>query len=88
MNTRDRPAAATRDPRKPNRDITMKASEVHQMGPEELKVEEQRLRTRLFELKSQAVTQKLENPSQLRGIRRDIARLQTESRQRQLKEKA
>lgn len=60
----------------------MKAQEVHNMSVEELKVEEQRLRKQLFELRSQAVTQKLENPRQLGNIRRDIARLLTEKTRR------
>jgi small subunit ribosomal protein S17 len=38
----------------------------------------------LFELRSQAVTEKLEDPSQLTKTRRDIARIQTVLRQRQL----
>lgn len=62
----------------------MKASEIHPMKDEELPVEIQRLRVRLFELRSQAVTEKLENPKQIRDIRRDIARLKTEQRQREL----
>ncbi len=64
----------------------MKASEVRDMKGEELTVEEQRLRQRLFELRSQAVTEKLENPMQLKQIRRDIARLLTERRRRELQE--
>lgn len=62
----------------------MKASEIHPMKDEELPVEIQRLRTRLFELRSQAVTEKLENPKQIGDIRRDIARLKTEQRQREI----
>ena len=64
----------------------MKASEVHKMSSQELREESQRLRKQLFDLRSQAVTEKLENPGQLGSIRRDIARLLTEQRQRQLKE--
>ncbi len=64
----------------------MKASEVRDMKAEELPVEETRLRQKLFELRSQAVTEKLENPMQLKEIRRDIARLLTERRRRELKE--
>ncbi len=60
----------------------MKAKEVHKMSPEELRVEEQRLRRQLYDLRCQAVTEKLENPRQLRNIRRDIARVLTEQRTR------
>ncbi|GAB4194086.1 MAG: hypothetical protein Kow00105_08250 [Phycisphaeraceae bacterium] len=64
----------------------MKASETHKFKDEELKVEAARLRKRLYELRTQAVTEKLENPKQLGNIRRDIARLLTEQRARQLRE--
>ena len=38
----------------------------------------------LFDLRSQAVTEKLEDPSQLRKTRKDIARLKTILREREL----
>jgi len=38
----------------------------------------------LFDLRSQAVTEKLEDPSQLRKTRLDIARMKTVLRQREL----
>ena len=63
----------------------MKASEVSKLSLDEIKVEETRLRARHFELRSQAVTQKIENTSELGNIRRDIARLLTERKKRQLK---
>lgn len=64
----------------------MKSQEVHKMSNEEMREEHDRLRSRLFELRSQAVTEKLENPRQLRNLRRDIARILTEQRARQLQE--
>ena len=64
----------------------MKKSEVHKMSDAEMTEEVARLRKQLFELKCQAVTEKLENPRQLGNIRRDIARILTEQRQRQLQE--
>lgn len=63
----------------------MKAKEVHKFNDEELKVERQRLTRQLFDLRAQAVTEKLENPMQLRHLRRDIARLMTEQRARELR---
>ena len=66
----------------------MKAVEVHKMSDQELNVEQQRLRKQLFELRSQAVTEKLENPRQIRNFRRDIARVLTEAHTRRLKEKS
>jgi large subunit ribosomal protein L29 len=56
----------------------MKANEVHKMSEAELAEEADRLRNRLFELRSQAVTEKLENPRQLGNLKRDIARILTE----------
>ena len=38
----------------------------------------------LFELRSQAVTEKLEDPSQLKKSRKEIARMKTILRQREL----
>lgn len=66
----------------------MKANEVHKMSDEEMNVEASRLRRHLYDLKSQAVTEKLEDPSQLSKVRRDIARLLTEQRARQSAETA
>ena len=40
----------------------------------------------LFDLRTQAVTEKLENPSLLRKTRKDIARMKTILRERQLEE--
>jgi len=60
----------------------MKASEVHKLSDEEIAVELRRLGRRLYDLRSQAVTEKIEDTSQFKKIRRDIARLKTERRQR------
>ena len=56
----------------------MKAKEVHKLSDEEIQVEVKRLRRRVFELRTQAVTEKIEDTSQFRKIRKDIARLLTE----------
>ncbi len=55
----------------------MKVSEVRQLSTEELYSELERLRRHLFDLRSQAVTEKLENPAQLGKTKRDIARICT-----------
>ena len=60
----------------------MKAQEVHKLSDEEIKVEVDRLRRSLYDLKSQAVTEKIDDPSQLHKIRRDVARLLTEKNAR------
>ncbi len=56
----------------------MKAKEVHKLSDEEIDVEVARLRTKQFELRTQAVTEKIEDTSQFGKVRRDIARLLTE----------
>lgn len=56
----------------------MKAKEVHKLNDEELVIEVARLRRRLFELRTQSVTEKIEDTSQFAKTRRDIARLLTE----------
>ena len=40
----------------------------------------------LFDLRSQAVTEKLEDPSQLRKTKKDIARIKTVIRQREIEQ--
>ncbi|NNF44700.1 MAG: 50S ribosomal protein L29 [Phycisphaerales bacterium] len=53
----------------------MKANEVHKLSDEEIQVEVKRLRRKLFELRSQAVTEKIQDTSQFAKIRKDIARV-------------
>lgn len=57
----------------------MKSKEVRKLNNEEIKVETRRLRRRLFDLHSQMVTQKVEDTSQIRKSRKDLARLLTEA---------
>ncbi len=47
------------------------------MKPDELHAELERLRRHLFDLRAQAVTEKLEDPTQLGNARRSIARVLT-----------
>ncbi|MBT5408644.1 MAG: 50S ribosomal protein L29 [Phycisphaerales bacterium] len=56
----------------------MKANAVHKLGDEELSIEVDNLRKKLFELKTQGVTEKIQDTSQYGKIRKDIARLITE----------
>lgn len=62
----------------------MKASEVRKLSDEEVASEVRRLRRHLFDLRTQAVTEKIEDTSQFLKTKRDIARLLTEQRQRGL----
>lgn len=60
----------------------MKISEIRQMKLTELHSELDRLRRHLFDLRSQSVTEKLEDPSQLTKTKRDIARILTALQER------
>jgi len=62
----------------------MKINEVQHLNDDELTVELDRLRRHLFDLRSQAVTEKLENPAMITKARRDVARILTVQRQREL----
>ncbi len=55
----------------------MKISEVRELKTAELHAELRRLRRHFFDLRSQAVTEKLEDPTQLGKTKRDIARVLT-----------
>jgi large subunit ribosomal protein L29 len=55
----------------------MKISNLRELKTEELHLELDRLRRHLFDLRSQAVTEKLEDATQLGKTRRDIARIFT-----------
>ena len=61
----------------------MKAQHYRDMSPDELEGKLEELQRQLFDLHSQAVTEKLENSKAVINIRRDIARLKTVMRERQ-----
>lgn len=63
----------------------MKMSEIREMTDEELQTELDRLHRHLFDLRAQSVTEKLEAPTMLGQTRRDIARILTEQRQREMR---
>ena len=60
----------------------MTGKELRAQGQEEISNELERLRARLIELKTQRVTEKVEDNSQFTKVRRDIARLLNERRGR------
>ena len=62
----------------------MKTKEIRQQETEHIKHELAEQQKQLFVLRTQAVTEKLEDPSQLGKARRVIARLKTILRQREL----
>ena len=65
----------------------MTAKEIREKETEHLKHELVEKRKHLFDLRSQAVTEKLEDPSQLRKTKKDIARMQTILKQREIDSK-
>ncbi len=62
----------------------MDGAEVRKMKDDEIKLELARLRTRLYDLRAQSVTDKVGDTSQYRSVRKDVARLLTERRARQI----
>jgi large subunit ribosomal protein L29 len=62
----------------------MKIQEIRELNDEELVNELERVHRHLFDLRAQSVTEKLEDPSLLKKAKRDIARLKTVARQREL----
>ena len=65
----------------------MEASEIREKNPDELLDELETLERKLFDVRTQAVTENLEDPSLLTKIRRDIARIKTVIRERELSQK-
>lgn len=66
----------------------MKGVEVHKLTGEEIDVELERLSRKLYDLRCQTVTEKIEDPSLFGKVRRDVARLKTEQRARVLRQQA
>jgi len=60
----------------------VKIAEIRDMKTEELHSELDRLRRYVFDLRSQAVTEKLQDPSLLTRAKRDVARIFTVLRER------
>ncbi len=62
----------------------MKASKLRDMSRDDLLLEASALRERLFRLRFQAATGQLESASKMSGVRKDIARIETILREREL----
>ncbi|MCP4376668.1 MAG: 50S ribosomal protein L29 [bacterium] len=62
----------------------MKINEVRDLSSEELATELDRLKRHLFDLRAQAVTERLEDPTMIAKAKTDIARLLTVQHQRKL----
>ncbi|MHC4395909.1 MAG: 50S ribosomal protein L29 [Planctomycetota bacterium] len=59
----------------------MKAQDFRDMSPDELNGKLEELQRHLFDLRSQAVTETLENSKAVANVKRDIARLKTVMRE-------
>jgi large subunit ribosomal protein L29 len=66
----------------------VKASKYFEMTTDELNTQLKELKTELFNLRFQMATGALQNPISIRETRRNIARVMTLLRQRQLKAQA
>ncbi len=62
----------------------MKGSEIRELTDQEIAERIEQLEEERFRLRFRSATQQLENPILLRTIRRDIARLKTARREREL----
>ena len=57
--------------------VVMKAQQYREMSKDELEGRLEELERHLFDLRSQAVTEKLENSKSIINVKRDIARVKT-----------
>ena len=62
----------------------MKINKIREMSSPELEKELGELKSELFKLRFSLKTNGLENPMKIKEVRRDIARVKTELRQREL----
>lgn len=62
----------------------MKPDTLRDLSPAELAAKSEELREQLLKLRFQESTGQIENPQMLRGIRRDIARVMTVLREKEL----
>jgi len=62
----------------------MKAREIREMTEKELDSKELELKTELFNLRFQLATGQLDNPLRIKAVRKDIARVKTIIREREL----
>ncbi|NMB07857.1 MAG: 50S ribosomal protein L29 [Tissierellia bacterium] len=62
----------------------MKVNEIRQMTDQELNQELLDLKNELFNLRFQLATGQLDNPMRIKAVRKDIARIKTIMREREL----
>ncbi len=66
----------------------MKIEKMREMTEQELNNEALKLKQELFNLRFQHVTGQLENPVKMRNVKREIARIKTVIREKQLNQNA
>jgi large subunit ribosomal protein L29 len=64
--------------------LVMKVQHYREMSPDELVSKLEELQRHLFDLRAQAVTEKLENSKALTNVKRDIARIKTVMRENEI----
>ena len=64
----------------------MKINKINEMSSPELEKELGELKTELFKLRFSLATNGLDNPLKIREVKKDIARINTVLRQREIKE--
>ena len=62
----------------------MEMSDLVEMAPEELLKQEEKLRKEIFHLRFQVLTGRAENQMRIREVRRDIARIHTIFRRKEI----
>ena len=62
----------------------MKAAEIREMSAEDLQTKLKEARAELFNLRFQMATSQLDNTARVGQVKKDIARIQTEMRAREL----
>ena len=63
----------------------MKPAEIRELSAEDLKANRKEARAELFNLRFQLDTSQLDNTARVRQVKKDIARIQTEMRARELR---
>lgn len=63
----------------------MKAAEIQKLSSEDLQAKLKEARAELFNLRFQMATGQLDNTARIKQVKKDIARIQTEMRDRELK---
>jgi len=62
----------------------MKASEIRELTPEELQTKLKTLKEELFNLRFQLAINQLDNPTRIKAVKKDIARVLTVIREQEL----